>query len=97
MTPRAPWNQDDQDAAFAEGWGIFENDGVFPEIQFTNDYPSPFRYDSEAVSHVMKRAGEGSALHRRAAAHLAEFWLNACRPPALDCREQQRQRCGCSG
>ncbi|WP_298962351.1 hypothetical protein [uncultured Methylobacterium sp.] len=95
-TLRCPWSADDQDAARAEGWDIFWNDGVFPEIQYTQDWPSPFSYDAEANAHVLVKAMEGSVLHQRAVAHIAEFWGNASRFHFRGCIEERMARHCCS-
>jgi hypothetical protein len=65
---------DDYDAKL-EGWALFECDDGALRIQRLDDpqscgdeFPAEalFANDGEAIAHVSKRAGEGSALHLRA-------------------------------
>lgn len=69
------WTAADDDAAAAEGWGIFEADGrgvLEIERIDCNDPPHEdaptFEYDDDAIEHVRIRALQGSELHARALA-----------------------------
>lgn len=57
------WMTDDNAAALAEGWAIFNGN----EIQ-RDDEVGTFDTDADALNHVKARAAEGSALHRKALA-----------------------------
>lgn len=92
---RCPWSVADQQAAFAEGWGVFWRDDIFPEIQ-KHDEAIVFLLDSAANTHVLTRAVEGSVLHRKAVAHIASFWAHYSAPAYIGCVEERMARHCCS-
>jgi hypothetical protein len=64
------WTTADSAAALAEGWDLFYTSGDEPyELQ---RYDETFPDDPSAWKHVIERAAEGSELHQRALAVLAE-------------------------
>ena len=80
------WTSDDRSAALSEGWDIFDCQGSAsgpwqlqsfddPEDVETAPRPYPFQSDLDAWKHVRSRAAQGSPLHERALAFLAEHNL----------------------
>lgn len=63
-TTPAEWSRADSEAALAEGWDVWDADGVL-EIQRDDD-AEVFDSDAGAIAHVQRRAAEGSDLHARA-------------------------------
>jgi hypothetical protein len=75
MTTQYDYSAADDYDAKREGWALFECDDGALRIQRLDDpqscgeeFPAepPFANDGEAVAHVSRRAGEGSAMHLRA-------------------------------
>jgi hypothetical protein len=68
------WSHEDQVAALAEGWGLFDNSDHGLRIERWDD-AGRFDSDNAAIAFVGYRAGMGNALAQRAFAELA--WVYA--------------------
>jgi len=70
------WSDADSAAATAEGWNIFDSDERGLEIEridCPDDRDEPaFDCDDAAVAHCVRRAAEGSEMHKRALTIYAE-------------------------
>lgn len=68
--PAVPFSREDNERAFAEGWGLFETTVGPWEVQRIDapeDGSEPrFQSDAHAIAHVYWLANEGSPLHRKA-------------------------------
>jgi hypothetical protein len=68
------WTCADGAAARLEGWDVFDahtETGVEVQLQRL-DEEEKFPDDADAMAHVMRRANEGSDLHRRAVAYVRQ-------------------------
>lgn len=74
------WVRRYSQAAMAEGWDVFDSDGVEVQIQRLDDPADSdgepidpvFDGDHDAWEHVVRRAREGSEMHLRALAEVSQ-------------------------
>lgn len=76
------WTHEDQTAALAEGWGIFDSSDYGYRIERFDD-AQRFDCDAAAVAFVGYRAGLGNALARKA------FWELAWQHAVSDAAEAE--------
>jgi hypothetical protein len=65
----APWTEEDQAAAEPQGWNIFDAGEANATLCADNDSDA-FKTDEEAWDFVLKAAGDGDELARRALLHM---------------------------